>query len=99
MGIKYSTPGENRAYMEGYTRARQAGGLDWAELRIRVEAARDTVRDRLAEKDREIRRQAFQHLMTTYEAFGNTIASTYAASVKKDQFMAEAHHFDSARQA
>ena len=50
-------------------------------------------------EDREIRRQAFQHLMTTYEAFGNTIASTYAASVKKDQFMAEAHHFDSARQA
>lgn len=56
MGIRYTTPGENRAYMDGYTRARQAGGLDWAELRIRVEAARDTVRDRLAEKDREIRR-------------------------------------------
>ncbi len=49
--------------------------------------------------DREIRRQAFQNLMNTYESFGNTIASTYGASVKKDQFMADAHHYDSARQA
>ena len=49
--------------------------------------------------DREIRRQAFHNLMTTYESFGNTIAGTYSASVKKDQFMADAHHYASARQA
>ena len=49
--------------------------------------------------DRDVRRQAFHNLMTTYESFGNTIASTYAASVKKDQFMADAHHYESARQA
>ena len=49
--------------------------------------------------DREVRRQAFHNLMTTYESFGNTIAATYAASVKKDQFRADARHYDSARQA
>ena len=50
-------------------------------------------------RDREVRRQAFHNLMTAYEAFGNTIAATYGASVKKDQFMADAHHYASARQA
>jgi len=50
-------------------------------------------------QDRDVRRQAFHNLMTTYESFGNTIAATYGASVKKDQFMADAHHYESARQA
>ena len=50
-------------------------------------------------RDRDVRSQAFRNLMNTYKSFGNTIASTYAASVKKDQFMAESHHYDSARQA
>ncbi len=49
--------------------------------------------------DRDVRRQAFCNLMNTYGAFGNTIAATYGASVKKDQFMADAHHYESARQA
>ena len=49
--------------------------------------------------DRSIRSQAFRNLMNTYDSFGNTIAATYAASVKNDQFMAESHHYDSARQA
>ncbi len=48
---------------------------------------------------RDVRRQAFMNLMTTYEKFGNTIAATYGASVKKDQFMALSHHYESARQA
>ena len=51
------------------------------------------------DRDRNVRAQAFHNLMTAYEAFGNTIASTYGASVKKDQFLADSHHFDSARQA
>lgn len=50
-------------------------------------------------RDREVRRQAFHNLMTAYDALGNTIAATYAASVKKDQFVADAHHYESARQA
>ena len=49
--------------------------------------------------DREVRRQAFQHLMNAYGNLGNTIASTYGASVKKDQFMADAHHYPSAVEA
>ena len=51
------------------------------------------------DRDREVRRQAFLNLMTTYRDFGNTIASTYGASVKKDQFLADSHHYQSARQA
>ena len=49
--------------------------------------------------DREVRRQAFHNLMTAYEAFGNTVAAVYGASVKKDQFMAASHGYASARQA
>ena len=49
--------------------------------------------------EREVRRQAFHNIMSTYEFYGNTIAGTYGASVKKDQFMAESHHYSSAREA
>ena len=49
--------------------------------------------------DRDVRMQAFRNLMTTYDSYGNTFAGTYGASVKKDQFMAESHHFETARQA
>ena len=49
--------------------------------------------------DRDVRRQAFHNLMTTYGSFGNTIAGTYGASVKKDQFMANAYNFPSAVEA
>ena len=49
--------------------------------------------------DREVRRQAFHNLMTTYDSFGNTIASTYNASVKKDQFFADSHRYSCAREA
>lgn len=51
------------------------------------------------DKDRNIRRQAFMNLMNAYHEFGNTFAGTYGASVKKDQFMADSHHYASARQA
>ena len=51
------------------------------------------------DRDRDVRRQAFMNLMNTYNSFGNTIASTYGASVKKDQFMADSHHYASAREA
>ena len=50
-------------------------------------------------EDREVRKQAFRNIMNTYNAFGNTIAGTYSASVKKDQFMALSHHYRSAREA
>ena len=37
--------------------------------------------------------------MNTYGFYGNTIASIYGASVKKDHFMAMSHHYSSAREA
>ncbi len=49
--------------------------------------------------DRDVRRQAFHNIMSTYESYGNTIAGTYSASVKKDQFMALSHNYASAREA
>ena len=49
--------------------------------------------------DRDVRRQAFHNLMTTYGNFGNTIAGTYGASVKKDQFMADVYRHPSAVEA
>ncbi len=49
--------------------------------------------------DREVRSQAFRNIMNTYGFYGNTIASIYGASVKKDHFMAMSHHYSSAREA
>ena len=49
--------------------------------------------------NRDVRRQAFHNIMSTYETWGNTIAGIYGASVKKDQFMAMSHHYASAREA
>ena len=49
--------------------------------------------------DREVRRQSFHNIMSTYEAWGNTVAAVYGASVKKDHFMAMAHNYRSAREA
>ena len=49
--------------------------------------------------DRDVRRQAFHNIMSTYGAWGNTIAGIYGASVKKDTFLASAHHYASAREA
>ena len=51
------------------------------------------------DRNREVRSQAFRNLMNAYQAFGHTIAGTYGASVKKDQFLADSHHYESARQA
>ena len=53
----------------------------------------------IRDDDRDIRSQAFRNIMNTYAAYGNTIASTYGASVKKDHFMAMSHHYSSAREA
>lgn len=48
---------------------------------------------------REVRRQAQAGIMNTYGSFGSTIAATYAASVKKDIFFANARRYSSARAA
>ena len=47
--------------------------------------------------ERDLRRQAFEGLMSTYGSFGNTIATIYGASVKNDVFQARAHGYSSSR--
>lgn len=50
----------------------------------------------LESPDRTIRQQAFQNLYSVYMAQKNTLAATYAASVKSDVFFAEARSYGSA---
>lgn len=45
---------------------------------------------------RQVRQEAFLGMHRAYAAFGNTIAATLSASVKKDNFYASAAKFDSA---
>ncbi|HLY64951.1 MAG TPA: oligoendopeptidase F [Chloroflexota bacterium] len=49
--------------------------------------------------DRRVRQESFAALYSTYAAYRNTIAASYATSVKADVFYARAHHYDSAQQA
>ncbi|HEX6512738.1 MAG TPA: oligoendopeptidase F, partial [Chloroflexota bacterium] len=49
--------------------------------------------------DRRVRQDSFEALYNTYAAFRNTVAASYATSVKGDVFYARAHNFESAQQA
>ena len=49
--------------------------------------------------DRRVRKDAFTGLYDTFAAWKNTLATTYAGSVKKDIAMARIRKYDSARQA
>ena len=53
----------------------------------------------LESRDRDVRRQAFEGMHAAYRAHQNTLATTYAASVKTDIFFARAHHYASALEA
>ena len=50
-------------------------------------------------KNRDVRRSSFEKLFGTYAKFGNTLASTYSASVKKNVAHASVRHYASALQA
>ena len=50
----------------------------------------------LRNADRALRERAFHAMYQTYAKLGNTIAGLYAASVKKDNFYAQAQRYDSA---
>lgn len=50
----------------------------------------------LESPNRDLRKQAFHNLYETYRAHQNTIAATYAASVKSDVFFAKARQYGSA---
>ncbi|MGM9923955.1 MAG: oligoendopeptidase F [Bacillus sp. (in: firmicutes)] len=53
----------------------------------------------LESADRRVRKDAFEAVYETYGKYLNTFASTLAGNVKKQQFIAEIRHYDSARQA
>jgi len=52
----------------------------------------------LESPDRSVREQAFKNLYSVYLSQKNTIAATYASSVKSDVFFAEARKYESARE-
>lgn len=52
----------------------------------------------LQSSDRDIRKQAFEHLYGVYEKSKNTLAAVYQASVKADVFQAKARKYNSARE-
>ncbi|MDD6207663.1 MAG: oligoendopeptidase F [Clostridiales bacterium] len=49
----------------------------------------------MKDEDQNIRRQAFQGLYHTYQAFENTLASLYAANVKQELFYAKTRKYGS----
>lgn len=53
----------------------------------------------LHDRNQDVRRQGWEGIMSTYGRFGTTIAAIYGASVKKDQFNADARHMPSAVEA
>ncbi|AFS71000.1 MULTISPECIES: oligoendopeptidase F [Exiguobacterium] len=50
-------------------------------------------------KDRSVREAAFKAMYSTYGQYTNTLASTLAGSIKKDNFYAEVRHFKTARES
>lgn len=53
----------------------------------------------LSSKNGQVRQAAYKAVLETYGKFGNTIAATYAGSVKADAFDARAHRFATAMEA
>lgn len=51
----------------------------------------------LESTDRSVREEAFTKMYEVYEGLKNTFASTMQANVKKNNYQAYVHHFDSAR--
>ncbi len=50
-------------------------------------------------QNRDVRKEAFEGMIGTFEKFGSTVTAMYAGAVKRAVFMARARHYDSARQA
>ena len=53
----------------------------------------------IRDRSREVRRQAFEGIMGTYDKMGATLAATYGGRVKTDVFLARARNYSSARAA
>ncbi|MDN6196042.1 MAG: oligoendopeptidase F, partial [Atopostipes suicloacalis] len=52
----------------------------------------------LESKNREVRKGAFTKLYEVYEGLKNTFATTLQTNVKKNNYLAKAHHYESARE-
>ena len=48
-------------------------------------------------KDRNIRKQAFESMYHTYQQFGNTVASVFTSHLKQEHFFAKTKKYDSVR--
>ncbi|MSD83952.1 oligoendopeptidase F [Lactobacillus curvatus] len=53
----------------------------------------------LQSTNKTVRQEAFEALYTTYDQFKNTFATTLATEIKGHNYLAQVHHYDSARQA
>jgi oligoendopeptidase F len=53
----------------------------------------------LENKDRRVRREAFETFMSSYKSHLNTLSSLHSGSVRGDVFYARSHGFESARQS
>lgn len=51
----------------------------------------------LESKNRDVRKEAFEKLYEVYEGLENTFASTFQTNVKKNNYLAQTHHYESAR--
>lgn len=51
----------------------------------------------LESKDQDVRKEAFTKLYEVYEGLKNTFASTLQTNVKKNNYLAKTHNYDSAR--
>lgn len=49
----------------------------------------------LQSKDRKVRKEAFDALYSSYEAFKNTLAVTFSANIKQEVFYAKARNYES----
>ena len=58
-----------------------------------------TYRTYLEHPERDVRRAAFETLLTTYGKWRNTLASTLSSTVKAHAYMADVRHFPSALEA
>ncbi|MBR5110188.1 MAG: oligoendopeptidase F [Clostridia bacterium] len=50
-------------------------------------------------RNRDVRKEAFEGMMGTFQRFGSTVTAMYAGAVKRAVFQARARHYASARQA
>ena len=53
----------------------------------------------LENRDRQVRREAFEAMLTTYRGYRNTLAASLAGQVKRNLFYARARHYTSALEA